>query len=96
MYIESIPIKTFIRQAFEFKEIKTVTDQWRVETQQIANIMVGAMMELGIYEVQPDMEEYMRKTLLDFLLHNPEVLRLVHEAEKRERILARTKKSLSD
>ena len=96
MYIEPIPIRTFVLQAFEYKEIKTITDQWRVETSQIASIATMHIMELGIYKVQPEMEDYMRAVILKFVLNSPEIIRLVDEAEKRERILARTKKSLSD
>lgn len=96
MYVEPIPLYIFIKQSFEYKEIKSVTDQWRVETQQLINIILAQINELGIYEVNPGMEVYMRKILLEFLRTSPEIIKMVHEAERRERILARTKKSLSD
>ena len=96
MYTEPIPLYIFIRQSFEAKEIKTVTDEWRVETNQLISIIISQLNELGVYEVAPELSKYMKRIILDFLVNSPEIIKLVHEAERRERILARTKKSLSD
>ena len=96
MYTEPIPVYIFIKQAFEMKEIKTVTDEWRVETGQLINIIIMQLHELGLYQITPSMARYMKASIIEFLMNSPEIIKLVHEAERRERILARTKKSLSD
>lgn len=96
MYTESIPVSVFVKQTFEHKEIKAISDQWRVETAQLMAIITANLTELGIYDVSPDLAKNMKTILLEFLVNSPEIIKIVHEAERRERILARTKKSLSD
>jgi len=96
MYTESIPLYVFIRNAFDSKEIKTISDQWRVEVNQLVSIIHNQISELGVYEVPPELARYMKTVILEYLVNSPEILKIVNEAERRERILARTKKSLSD
>lgn len=96
MYTESIPVYIFVKQAFELKEIKGVTDEWRVETSQLVNIIMSQLNEMGIYQVTPNLSRHMKEIILELLLNSPEIIKLVHDAERREMILARTKKSLSD
>lgn len=96
MITESVPLQVYIRQSFDLKEIKAITDQWRVETTKLMLIVASHLNELGVYSVAPHSERFMLNTIKKFLLNSPEVIRLVHEAERRERMLARTKKSLSD
>ena len=96
MITESVPLQIYIRQSFDTKEIKAVTDQWRVETGQLMNIVISHLNEIGVYSVAPNNEKFMKEVILAFLNNSPEIIKLVHEAERRERMLARTKKSLSD
>ncbi len=96
MITESVPLQVYVRQSFDLKEIKTITDQWRVETSKLIMIVISHLNEVGIYSVAPHTERFMLATIKRFLLNSPEIIRLVHEAERRERMLARTKKSLSD
>ena len=96
MIIEAIPLPVYIRQCFETKAIKQVTDQWRVETDQLILIVSSHLNELGIFTVSPHSDRYMKQVIVEFLRQSPEIIRLVHEAERRERIIARTKKNMSD
>lgn len=96
MNVENVPLSLYIRNCFETKQIKVVTDQWRVETDQLMKIVSNHLKELGVYSVTPSADKYMKNVIVEFLQHSPEIIKLVHEAERRERIIARTKKNMSD
>lgn len=95
MLTEPLPVAIFIDTCFERKNIKTMTDQWRVETDELKSIILSYYQEMGIYSVYPSLEHHIRREIPRLLQSSPEVLRRVAEAERRERMLSRSRR-LSD
>ena len=96
MRTSSIPLETFIHLIFERKEIKDITDKWRIDKEDIKKSVIGTFKELGLYSVGPDVENMIIGTVIEFLFNSPEIIKMVKEAEKRERMLAKVKKNLHD
>lgn len=92
MLTEPLPINLFIETCFERKEIKSITDQWRVETGEIKEIMISYFGEMGIYSVTPELESYVRRQLPDLLRSSPEIVKKVADAERREKLMSRSRR----
>jgi hypothetical protein len=96
MLTEAMPIKLFVRISLERREIKSIIEEWRVEHDVLIQCIVNHFNEVGIFEVRPHLEQVIRLRIAGFIKSSPEILKRKIEAERRERILARTKKSYAD
>ena len=93
---EPVPIQAFVRNCFELSEIKSVIDQWPIETDVLLQIACSHFKEMGILSIDPASEQYIRSTFLEFIYSSPEVTKRILEAERRERQLARTRRNNQD
>jgi hypothetical protein len=96
MLTESLPIQVFIRANLERREVKAIIDNWRVDYTTMVQILTNHFMDMGWYEARPEQEKVARETLVRLLKSSSELIIKVNEAERRERMLARTKKSFAD
>ena len=96
MLTEPLPMSLFVETCFERKEIKSVTDEWRVETSILQQIILSHFYEMGLFSVTPDLERITRQRIIDFLYASPEILMKVAEAERRERMMARSRRNSAD
>ncbi|SMF60114.1 hypothetical protein [Pseudobacteriovorax antillogorgiicola] len=93
MYTSAIPVFIFVKQAFDSKEVKKVIEEWRVEQDELRRLVCRRLLEVGIYDVEPIDTRHLKMHIIDILLNAPEIIKIVDAAERRERALARTKKS---
>ncbi len=96
MLMEPIPLDIFIRDAFERKEIKTITDEWRVDVDQIKFIIKESFQDMGLYQVHPTWIPFLLKAVGHFLQNSVAIKKLVKEAARREAVLAKVKRSFAD
>lgn len=96
MLTEPLPIQVFIRASFERREVKAIIDAWRIDYNDMVQILSSHFMDMGWYDTQPEQEPIALETLVFLLKSSSELILKVNEAEKRERLLARTKKSFAD
>ncbi|MCX6131182.1 MAG: hypothetical protein NTX25_19255 [Proteobacteria bacterium] len=84
MLTEPLPIEIFVTTQFTEKAITSITENWRVEPEQLQKMIVGYFREMGIFEVLPTMEVQLRQVLVSWLVNSPEIYSLVKKAEAQE------------
>lgn len=93
MLTEPIPIYHYVKEQLENRAVKAVVDEWRVENEVILEITINNYKSMGIYQVTPESEAHINRIFLKILKDSPDVTRLILEAKKRERHLAKNKRS---
>lgn len=96
MLTETVPVYVFAKMQLESRDVKAVTDEWRVETEMLLEIALGHYKNMGIYEVTPESEVFFCENFLNILRDSPEVTRLILESKKREKQLARNRRNSGD
>ncbi|MFW7379097.1 MAG: hypothetical protein ACOH5I_09850 [Oligoflexus sp.] len=96
MLTEPLPIRVFVRTNLERSEVKHIVEHWRVDFTVLIQLICNHFHDMGWYEVRPELEKVARKTMVMILKSSSDILIKVAEAERRERMLARTKRSFAD
>lgn len=86
MLTEPLPIEIFVATRFTEKSITNITENWRVEPEQLQKMIVSYFREMGIFAVLPTMEAELKETLLHWLQNSPEIYQLVKKAEMQEMV----------
>ncbi len=84
MLTEPLPIEIFVATRFSEKAITNITENWRVEPDQLQKMLVNYFREMGIFAVLPTMEAELKDTLLLWLQNSPEIYQMVKKAEMQE------------
>ena len=84
MLTEPLPIEIFVATRFSEKAITNITENWRVEPDQLRKMLVNYFREMGIFAVLPTMEAELKDTLLLWLQNSPEIYQMVKKAEMQE------------
>lgn len=96
MLTEPLPIRVFVRANLERPEVKSIIDNWRVDDAFLVQIATAQFQDMGWFEVRPELEKIARQTFIMILNSSTEILIKVAEAERHERMLARTKRNFAD
>ena len=87
MIIEKIPIEIYVKTKFEEKSIISIIENWRVESEEVQEIIISQFKELGMFEVDPIFEKDLKPVIVGFLTNSPQILKLVKRAERRAALL---------
>jgi len=96
MLTEPLPVRVFIQANLERPEVKNIIDNWRVDYALLVQIATAQFHDMGWFEVRPELEKRALQALVMILNSSTEILVKVAEAERRERMLARTKRNFAD
>ncbi|WP_141736008.1 hypothetical protein [Oligoflexus tunisiensis] len=86
MLTEPLPIEIFVATRFTEKTITNITENWRVEPEQLQKMIVSYFREMGIFAVLPSMEAELKETLMVWLQNSPDIYQLVKKAEMQEMV----------
>lgn len=88
-YFQPLPIETFVSNIIaDDREVTRIIENWNIEREEIAQILVNHFKSLGIYLVKPlDFAVVIRKNILFQLRYNPSLkLRIVQIAREIEKV----------
>jgi hypothetical protein len=94
MQPEPIPTDLFVGQVMSEKLVRDITDGWRIEPDQLHNILSRHLREMGIFFVLPTHARMLRDSLVHHLRHSVEIKQILRKAELEEQ--TRKKVRLSD
>ncbi len=92
MLTESLPIDIFINSRFAEKDIVAITENWRVEKDEVQKLLGTYFKEMGIFAVTPQMEKKVKKTMLFWLENAPEIYSMVRKAEEQDVLRRQSRK----
>ena len=84
MLTEPLPIEVFIAARFSEKAVISITENWRIEADELQKMLAGYFREMGIFEVLPSMEAELKVAMLAWLQNSPEIYQIVKKAEAQE------------
>lgn len=84
MLTEPLPIPIFIRLRFQDPQVSSITEKWRVEREQIEDILINHFNEMGIFCVEPRLEETCFRKIVEWLTTSPAIWQVVKKAEDEE------------
>lgn len=92
MLTEPLPIEIFVTTRFTEKSVISITENWRIESEELQKMIVNYFREMGIYSVMPRMEAELKTALLAFLHNSPDIYKIVKKAEAQEELRRQTKR----
>lgn len=92
MLTEPLPIEIFVATRFTEKSVVNITENWRIESEELQKMIVNYFREMGIFSVLPTMEAELKVSLLQFLQSSPEIFKIVRKAEAQEELRRQTKR----
>ncbi len=92
MLTEPLPIEIFVTTRFTEKNVIAITENWRIESEELQKMIVNYFREMGIYSVLPAMEVELKASLLYFLQNSPDIYKIVKKAEAQEELRRQTKR----
>ena len=87
MLTEPLPIQIFVNTRFQEKEIIEIIEKWRIESEELQNLVTREFKEMGIYSVTPTLEREIKQLLVGILVNSPDIIELVRRAERRAEAL---------
>lgn len=90
-FLEPQPIAMFIKKKLEHPRIKPILDGWSIDNDELLELLIHHFEDMGCYMADPNAESALSDCLVSFLKYSPEIILKVSEAERREKMIARSR-----
>ena len=72
----------FVKLRLRDKRVTTIMEDWRVEIEEVENVIITCFEDLGILSIEPILEEYCFDTMITWLKTSPGIFRLKQKARE--------------
>ena len=87
MNVDKVPIEIYINLKFQDKDIIKFVENWRVESEELRDVVVEHFREMGIFQTEPTTEPMLKDVIRGVLANSPKIVKLVARAERRAALL---------
>lgn len=84
MLTEPLPVHIFVKLRYQDPLVNAITEKWRVEREDVEEVLIGHFTEIGIYSIEPVLEKICFEKMLDWLTNSPRVWAMVKKGDDDE------------